>query len=93
MESANSTPLALFVAGVTGGASPRFNEDEVAVLAHVNSKVAAGETLADILDFVFNETRSIMPCDRIGVAFIGTDRIPAFSLYTSGMNTEVSGVV
>jgi signal transduction histidine kinase len=70
MESTSAPQLARFVASVSSGAPPRFNEEEVAVLAHVNSKVAAGETLADILDFVFEETRSIMPCDRIGVAFI-----------------------
>ncbi len=74
MESTNSSPLALFVATTSNGTStPRFNEDEVAVLAHVNAKVAAGETLTDILDFVFEETRTIMPCDRIGCAFVDAD--------------------
>jgi signal transduction histidine kinase len=53
---------------------PSFTDQEVAVLAHVNAQVAAGETLADILDFVFGQTRAIMPCDRIGFAFIDAEK-------------------
>ncbi len=74
MASTNPFPLAIFIPGVTSGDSPRLNEDEVAVLGHVNSKVSAGENLSDILDFVFEETHSIMPCDRIGVAFVDDTR-------------------
>jgi len=40
------------------------------VLATVNQKVAANTSLADVMDFVFNATREICPCDRIGVAFL-----------------------
>ncbi len=48
----------------------KFTGEEMAILDHVNMKVAAGESLKQIIDFLFSETQSIMPCDRIGVAFL-----------------------
>jgi len=42
-------------------------------LAAVNQKVAAGSTLAEVMDLVFDATREICPCDRIGVAFLEDD--------------------
>jgi hypothetical protein len=47
-----------------------FSAEESRVLATVNQKVAANTSLADVMDFVFNATREICPCDRIGVAFL-----------------------
>lgn len=46
-----------------------FTNREKEILEYINSKVAGGQTLKDILEFLYNETSSIMPCDRIGVAF------------------------
>jgi signal transduction histidine kinase len=43
---------------------------ERSILDRINGKVAAGESLKAIIDFLFSETRSIMPCDRIGVALL-----------------------
>ncbi|MBZ5589557.1 MAG: GAF domain-containing sensor histidine kinase [Acidobacteriia bacterium] len=47
-----------------------FSAEESRVLATVNQKVAAGQSLAEVMDFVFGVTREICPCDRIGVAFL-----------------------
>ncbi|MGD1147641.1 MAG: GAF domain-containing sensor histidine kinase [Thermoanaerobaculaceae bacterium] len=47
-----------------------FSAEESRVLATVNQKVAANAGLADVMDFVFDATREICPCDRIGVAFL-----------------------
>jgi signal transduction histidine kinase len=46
-----------------------FNTKEKEILSYINQKVAAGQTLKDIVEFLFNETSAIMPCDRIGIAF------------------------
>jgi signal transduction histidine kinase len=55
-------------AGVPGAVS--FTDDERAALALINRRVAAGASLREIVDFVFHETRALMPCDRIGIAFL-----------------------
>ncbi len=47
-----------------------FSAEEAAALARVNQKVAAGSSLADVMDLVFEATRDVCPCDRIGVAFL-----------------------
>lgn len=46
---------------------------EQAVLDTVNQKVAAAESLERIVDFLFESTQSIFPCDRIGLAFVEED--------------------
>ncbi len=53
---------------LTAGAE--FSDEERAVLSRINQRVAAGESLKEIIDFLFRETQPIMPCDRIGVAFM-----------------------
>ncbi len=40
------------------------------VLERINRKVAAGETLEQVMDFLFETTHDIFPCDRIGLAFM-----------------------
>ncbi|MHC4563754.1 MAG: sensor histidine kinase [Planctomycetota bacterium] len=54
-----------------------FSEAEQSALDVVNQKVAAEESLADILGFLFDHTQSIFPCDRLALAFVEeeTDRI------------------
>lgn len=47
-----------------------FPDHEGEVLNHVNLKIAAGNSLKEIIDFLFVHTRSIFPCDRIGIAFV-----------------------
>jgi signal transduction histidine kinase len=47
-----------------------FTEEERRILRLVNQKVAAMPTLDDVVDFLFEETGPIFPCDRIGLAFV-----------------------
>ena len=47
-----------------------FSETEKSILESINLKVAGGNTLAQILDFVFEETKKLIPCDRMDVAFL-----------------------
>ncbi|MEW6356470.1 MAG: GAF domain-containing sensor histidine kinase [Planctomycetota bacterium] len=51
------------------GVSP----EERAILDKVNQKVAAAESLEQVVDFVFETTRPLCPCDRIGLAFVEED--------------------
>ena len=46
-----------------------FSPVERELLERVNQRIAAGRTLGEVLDFLFDTTREICPCDRIGVAF------------------------
>lgn len=46
----------------------RFNPAELAVLGEVNQKVAAGRSLPEVMSFLFDATRAIFPCDRLGLA-------------------------
>ncbi len=47
-----------------------LNADENQILDTINQRVAAGENLPAIMDYVFDATRSLYPCDRIGIAFL-----------------------
>jgi signal transduction histidine kinase len=50
-----------------------LSDQERTVLDTVNQKVAAAESLKDLVRFLFEATRDICPCDRIGVAFVEED--------------------
>lgn len=44
--------------------------EERALLRTVNQKIAARPSLRDIVDYLFERTQSLIPCDRIGLAFV-----------------------
>ena len=48
----------------------RLGTLERELLDRVNQKVAAGESLEAILRFLFDQTRDLFPCDRIGLSFL-----------------------
>ena len=52
------------------GGTDEFTADEIQLLHAVNQKVAAAETLDETMRFVFEATRAICPCDRLGLALI-----------------------
>jgi signal transduction histidine kinase len=52
------------------GLEERFTEAEDAILDMINQKVAGGRSLQEIVGFVFESTSPIMPCDRVGLAFL-----------------------
>ena len=39
------------------------------ILDEINRRAAAAESLEELMDFLFERTRDICPCDRIGIAF------------------------
>lgn len=45
----------------------------VDTLEHINRKIAAHESLEDIMSFLFDAGRRIWPCDRLGLAFLEDD--------------------
>lgn len=47
-----------------------FSSEERRVLDLVNQKVAAGRSLDDVMGFVFETTREILPSDRLGLSFV-----------------------
>ncbi|HSV98030.1 MAG TPA: GAF domain-containing sensor histidine kinase [Spirochaetota bacterium] len=63
-----SPEIISYVPGATDGVS--FSPEEIETLERINRRIASGETLASVIDFLFDETRRIMPCDRIGIGFI-----------------------
>jgi hypothetical protein len=50
-----------------------LSPEENVVLGTVNQRVASGRNLADVMEFVFEATRPICPCDRLGLAFLDED--------------------
>lgn len=50
-----------------------FSAEEAAALAEVNQRVAAGRTLSEVMDFLFEHTRGVFPCDRVALAFLDED--------------------
>ena len=53
----------------------KIRADERAILLTVNQKVASKPSLNDVIDFLFEGTRSIIPFDRIGLALSKTTAI------------------
>jgi hypothetical protein len=50
-----------------------FAEREEQILSTVNERVAAAQSVEEIVDFLFEQTRDICPCDRISIAFLEDD--------------------
>lgn len=50
-----------------------FSSQERRILDEVNRRVASGQSLDSVMNFVFDTTRDIFPCDRIGLAFLQDD--------------------
>ena len=48
----------------------QISEQEQVVLETVNRRVAARESLDNLLGFLFEETAHIFPCDRVSIAFV-----------------------
>jgi signal transduction histidine kinase len=59
----------------------RISDSERATLRMVNQKVAAKQSLNDLADFLFEGTRTLIPCDRIGLAFVDESGRRVFAHY------------
>jgi signal transduction histidine kinase len=53
-----------------GDLDENFTALERAALSEINSQVAAGNSLEEILNFIFEKAQAIIPCDRLGIAFL-----------------------
>ena len=62
-------------------AGRRITDDERATLRMINQKVAAKQSLNDLADFLFEGTRTLIPCDRIGLAFVDQNDRRVFAHY------------
>ena len=62
-----------------------LSSEEQAVVDTVNRKVAAARSLDEVMDFLFDATREVCPCDRLGLAFVeeGGERIRAWYARTA----------
>jgi signal transduction histidine kinase len=54
---------------------------ERTLLRHVNQKIAARPSLRAIVDYLFDNTQELIPCDRIGLAFVDPDGQRVTSYY------------
>ncbi len=50
-----------------------FSSEERAILDEINRRVAAADSIEKLIDFLFEQTRSISPCDRVSLALIDDD--------------------
>jgi signal transduction histidine kinase len=51
----------------------RITNEERAILRKVNQRIAAKPSLNDVMNYLFDETQDLIPCDRISLAFIEED--------------------
>ena len=47
-----------------------ITREERTILRTVNQKIAARPSLRAIVDYLFDNTQALIPCDRIGLAFV-----------------------
>lgn len=59
-----------------------FAPAEQKILDHINQKIAASPHIDETIDFLFDQTHNICPCDRISVAFVTDDARRVTSYYT-----------
>jgi len=69
LPKAGSNVLYVEVADLAGAAY-QATAAEQAVLDAVNQRVAAAADLAGVMNFLFDQTRALFPCDRISLAFL-----------------------
>ena len=55
------------------GVATGFSAAEEEALAHINLKAAEGNSLEEILQAIFDRIQAMIPCDRIGLAFLSDD--------------------
>jgi len=73
MTAPSSKSLQYVDLATLSGAKPEFDDAERQFLERVNTKVAAGQSLDEVMEFLFEASRSVCPCDRIGLAFVEED--------------------
>ena len=64
-----------------GAALKPIGPEERTLLRTVNQKIAARPSLRAIVDYLFDNTQSLIPCDRMGLAFIDEQAVYVTSYY------------
>jgi signal transduction histidine kinase len=72
-----------------GSGRKRITAEERKALESVNQKVAAGQTLDEVMNFVFDVTRETYPCDRLSVAFLEENETRVVSRWTRALYEPV----
>jgi signal transduction histidine kinase len=73
MAETRSESLRYVDTGAPLEAGEGFSKEEREVLKQINDKIVGKVSLEDIMDYLFEETSSIFPCDRLGLAFVEDD--------------------
>lgn len=66
-----------------------LSEEQASSLEFINKKIAAKSSVNQVIDFLFEETRQLFPCDRIAVAFIDSNG----QLFSRYLRTDYESVV
>lgn len=59
-----------------------FSDEERAILHAINLKVAAAPSLDELMSFLFDMTGTILPCDRVSLAFLEEEGTRATAIWT-----------
>ena len=55
------------------GLAGDFSAAEEEALAHVSLKIEEGKSIEEILQVLFDHVQTVIPCDRVGLAFLADD--------------------
>jgi signal transduction histidine kinase len=80
--SSNADLLRYFDLAQEADAAAHLDDEARAVLDEVNRKVAAHSSVAAIVDYLFESSASLSPCDRVSVALLSEDGHRLVSYYT-----------
>src|SRR5512133_4002802 len=64
-----------------GDALKPISPEARTILRTVNQKIAARPSLRAIVDYLFENTQGLIPCDRIGLAFVDEQGVEVTSYY------------
>ena len=78
----NNPPAVTYVDPFRDGAALKpIGPEARTLLRTVNQKIAARPSLRAIVDYLFENTQSLIPCDRMGLAFIDEQSVYVTSYY------------
>jgi signal transduction histidine kinase len=78
----NKRPAVTYVDPFRDGAALKtIGAEERTLLRTVNQKIAARPSLRAIVDYLFDNTQALIPCDRMGLAFIDEQSVYVTSYY------------
>ena len=73
MSETRSKPLRYIDTKPIAEGKEAFSAEERTTLKKINDKIAGSADLDELMDFFFEETNVIFPCDRMGLAFVEDD--------------------